>query len=94
LSLILISSILIRIVAMGWSILLLSRTRDWRMGFMTLMLSLMALRQTLTLKATTSSWNYWVLGSTTELPGLVVSVIGFPGGFLFGENAGQSKEDG
>jgi hypothetical protein len=37
-SLILIVSILIRLVALGWSIVLLKQIKDWRMGFLSIML--------------------------------------------------------
>ena len=74
-SLILITSILIRLIALVWSIVLLLRTRHWSMGFLSVMLALMALRQILTLSATSDSWDFHVSGHATELPGLVVSVM-------------------
>ena len=43
-------SILIRLVALAWSLVLMRRLRDWRLAFLTVMPALMALRQTLTLK--------------------------------------------
>ena len=75
-SLVLILSIAIRLVAMSWSIFLLRHIRDWRMGFLTAMLGLMALRQTLTLLTARESWAISIAGHTTELPGLAVSVMG------------------
>jgi len=74
-SLILIVSIIIRLFAMGWSIVLLRRMRDWRMGFLTVMLGLMAMRQTLTLLSEKESWTISVTVQTTELPGLAVSIM-------------------
>ncbi len=50
------SSIAIRLAALGWSALLLVRLRDWRIGFLTGMIFLMALRQTLTLLKTPQLW--------------------------------------
>ena len=76
-SLILVISILIRLAAMGWSIVLLRQTRDWRMAFLTIMLGLMASRQIFTLWDTHKSWTLVVTGQTTELPGLIVSVMAF-----------------
>lgn len=76
-SLILLVSIAIRIVAFGWAVALLRRTRDWRMGFLALMLALMGLRQVLTLITTRTSTEIVVGPGTTELPGLVVSVMAF-----------------
>lgn len=73
-SLILIVSILIRLVALAWSLVLLRRLRDWRMGFLTAMLALMALRQTLSLLTESESWSLSVTGQLTELPGLLVSI--------------------
>ncbi len=76
-SLILIFSIIIRLVAMGWSIVLLRSMRNWRMGFLTVMLGLMALRQTLTLLTEREAWVIYVTGLTAELPGLIVSIMTF-----------------
>jgi len=76
-SLILIVSIAIRLIAMGWSIVLLRRIRDWRIGLMTAMFGLMALRQVLTLLKVKESWAISATGLATELPGLVVSILAF-----------------
>jgi len=77
LSLILLTSILIRVIALGWSIRLLAHLRDWRMGFLSAMLALMALRQTLTLIGSTASPKISVTAQMTELPGLAVSILAF-----------------
>ena len=74
-SLNLIVSILIRLFALGWSIYLMRRVRDWRIGFLSVMLALMATRQTLTLITESQSWHISVTGHATELPGLVVSIM-------------------
>ena len=60
-SLVLIISIVIRLLAMVWSIVLLRRVRDWRMGFLTVMLGLMVLRQTLTVLTEKESWAIFVV---------------------------------
>lgn len=81
--LILSMSIGVRVLAMLWSIYYLYRLRDWRMGFLTAMLFLMALRQSLTLNklmgAQTTAWSVqW-----SELPGFVVSLLALAAvGFL------------
>ena len=76
-SLILLVSIVIRVVALGWSVRLLAHLRDWRMGFLSAMLALMALRQTLTLIESTTSLKISVTAQPTELPGLIVSILAF-----------------
>jgi len=76
-SLILIISIAIRLSALGWSIILWRRVRDWRLGFLTVMLGLMALRQTLTLMVGMESGAISTADGSTELPGLAVSVMAF-----------------
>jgi hypothetical protein len=81
-SLILIISIGIRLVAMGWSIVLLRRIRDWRTAFLTAMLAVMATRQILTLLSERESWAITVTGHATELPGLMKIQVMVPV-FLF-----------
>jgi len=77
LSLTLLVSIVIRVIALGWSIRLLAHLRDWRMAFLSAMLALMALRQTLTLIGSTASLKISVTAQLIELPGLAVSVLAF-----------------
>lgn len=60
----LICSIAIRVVAFVWSMALIFRVRDWRIGLMSLMLLLMAAQQSL---------RFFSIES--ELPGTVVSVL-------------------
>lgn len=77
---ILLASILVRVLALIWSLVFLWRVRDWRMGFLSGMLALMALRQTLTLGRDLESEGLGTLvrfGSFTEFPGFVVSVLAF-----------------
>ncbi|MCU4718271.1 bacterio-opsin activator domain-containing protein [Halapricum hydrolyticum] len=58
-------SVSLRVVGVGYSALLLYRVRDLRFGFLTLMLTLMAVRQALTLSVANPGIE--------ELPGLIVS---------------------
>ncbi len=71
------TSIAIRILAVVWSVLLLRRTRDWRIGFLTLMFALMALHQLLTLWNTPASNLTDFTLASSELPGLMVSIMAF-----------------
>jgi len=64
---ILLVSVALRLLGAGYSLLLLSRSRDPRPGFLTLMLSFMALRQLLTIQTANAGIE--------ELPGLIVSVL-------------------
>ncbi|MDH5458830.1 MAG: hypothetical protein OEY26_08955, partial [Nitrospinota bacterium] len=70
-------SIAIRILAAVWSVIILRRIRDWRIGFLTLMFTLMALRQILTLwnapGPAPTDFNF----ASSELPDLIVSIIAF-----------------
>lgn len=70
-------SILLRGLALGLSVWMIRRTRDWRMGFLTLMLGFMTLRQILTLRLSDPSSPFSMEGAATELPGLVVSLMTF-----------------
>ncbi len=76
-NLILIISITIRLAAMCWSIILLRRIRDWRIGFMTVMIGLMTLRQILTLLKIKTSWAVSSTAQPVELSGLAVSISAF-----------------
>ena len=60
-------SIGLRLLGVGYSILLLASTRDRRFGFLTLLLSFMTLRQLLTVQTATTGIE--------ELPGLIVSAL-------------------
>jgi len=67
---VLLSSIVLRLAALVWSLLLLRRTGDRRMGFLSAMLALMAMRQLLTLGSAHAH-----AAVAPELPGLVVSAM-------------------
>ncbi len=90
-SLILIVSIVIRLVALAGSILLLHRLRDWRVGFLSLILALMTARQVLTLIVERDSWQLSITGQLSELPGLSVSVLAFLAVFFL-ERALKERE--
>jgi len=64
---IIVLSVCLRLIGVGYSLTLLSRTRDRRFGFLTLLLSFMTLRQALTMQTSSAGLE--------ELPGLVVSVL-------------------
>jgi PAS domain S-box-containing protein len=64
---VILASIVLRVVGVGYSLVLLSRSDDRRFGFMTVMLALMATRQLLSARQTTTA--------LAELPGLLVSVL-------------------
>ncbi len=74
-SLILLISVLIRLLALGWSLLLWRKIRDWRIGILGAMVALMALRQTLTLSRKGLAWPPDPTTNIDELPGLAVSVL-------------------
>jgi len=92
-SLILVISITIRLAAMGWSIVLLRRIRDWRIGLMTAMFGLMALRQVLTLLNVKESWTISATAQPAELPGLVVSILAFLVAVFLGRFISQAVEN-
>ena len=73
-------SLLLRLTAMVWSLVLLRRQREWRMALLTAMLGLMALRQFLTMRDRLVEEGFWslpVLGLKDEVPALLVSVLAF-----------------
>jgi diguanylate cyclase (GGDEF)-like protein/PAS domain S-box-containing protein len=74
-SLILLLSILIRIIAMIWSITLMHRLQDKRMGFLTLMLALMASRQIFTLLQHYEGFFLSLTHHREEIFGLIVSIL-------------------
>lgn len=89
----LIVSITIRLLAMVWSLYLLHRVRDWRMGFLSIMLALMALRQILTLKAKATSLTLTFSDLSTEWPGLIVSVMAFLSVYFLGRILEERRRD-
>ena len=72
---ILFASILIRVIAIVWSVYLIRKLRDWRMGFLTLMFTLMALRQIFTVSHSFEGWYLSLPTHTDEIPGLIVSIL-------------------
>lgn len=73
---ILLISITVRLVAMVWSFVLMWRLREWRMGFLTVMLSFMASRQVLTLVSLGASRpGLETVSQASEFPGLIVSFM-------------------
>ena len=66
-NLVILASIVLRVLGVGYSLVLLYRSNDRRFGFLTVMLSLMATRQILSAQGSTDPIE--------ELPGLVVSIL-------------------
>ncbi|MEA5408449.1 PAS domain S-box protein [Haloarculaceae archaeon H-GB2-1] len=64
---VLVASVILRVAGVGYSLVLLARSGDRRFGFLTVMLSLMATRQVLSARNSTTP--------VEELPGLAVSVL-------------------
>ncbi|WP_456427301.1 PAS domain S-box protein [Rhodocaloribacter sp.] len=77
-SIILLISIAIRLIGLGWSLMLVRRLRDWRLGFLSVLYALMALRQVLTLSTVWEEGTLFAHGHVVELPGLVVSLLMLP----------------
>lgn len=90
-TLVLIISILIRLVAVGLSIRLLYRILDWRVGFLAVMLVLMASRQVLALLAQPKPWIFSLTGFGIELPGLAVSGMALLAVFFVGRTMTEHK---
>ncbi len=74
---VLLLSIVIRLLALGWALALLRRLRDWRLGFLAAMLALMALQPILTLLARRGYAAFDPGGPVSELPGFFVSLAAF-----------------
>ena len=87
----LVTSIIIRLLALTWSLALWRRIRDWRMAFLSVMLALMALRQILTLESKFTSFTPSFSGLATEWPGLIVSVMAFLSVFFLGNMLKDGK---
>ena len=76
-SLLLVTSIAVRVGTVVWSLALLRRIRDLRLLFLTATFALMALRQMLTFRegVIRDGWAIEIPGDIAELPGLAVSVL-------------------
>ena len=66
-------SILLRLVAFGWTIVLIVKIRDKRLVFLALMLGLMVLQQIFTVSK--ESFTFQPVFLTTELTGLLISIL-------------------
>jgi len=77
----LVISLVIRILAivwaMVWSVIVLRRLKDWRIGFLTAFLALTALRETSTLLGTKEFSILSVISGAAEQPGIVLSIALF-----------------
>ncbi len=91
-SLILVLSILIRLVTLGWAIALARLLRDWRMALLCVMVGLMALRQILTLLAADPTWSISLMGNPEELPGLLVSIFALLAVFVLERIISEQRE--
>lgn len=76
-SLVLLTSIAICLVAFVYSLFLIRRVRDWRLGFLAIMLALMATRQSLSLYNHFDGYYISYSANLTDLFGLLVSVVAF-----------------
>ena len=91
-SLLLIVSILVRIAALGWAICVWQRLRDWRMGFLTGMLALMVIRQSLTLWKGSDSFSVNLTANLDEIPALVVSVLALLAVYYLGQMISEHQK--
>ena len=76
-SLVLVTSIAIRLAALAWTLALIRRVRDWRLWCLAAMIALMAARQILTLVQSPQFWPLSLTAKLEELPGLAVSLLAF-----------------
>lgn len=74
---VLLTSITLRALSVLLAIVLLVRIRDWRMGFLALLMGLMGYRQILTFYHILALEPGLTPPASTELPGLAVSVMAF-----------------
>jgi PAS domain S-box-containing protein len=74
-SLTIITSFLLRFIAIIWSIVLIKQTKDWRMGFLTIVLVLMAMCQMITLWTAHESGVLLMKLNLAEIPSLFVSIL-------------------
>ena len=68
-------SLLVRAAALGWSVFLWNRVRDWRLAVLTAMMLIFAWRQMLTLMGAPGVWHVSEKGVVDELPGLLVAIL-------------------
>ncbi|MFP6582832.1 MAG: ATP-binding protein [Candidatus Hydrogenedentota bacterium] len=74
-SLVLLISVFVRLTAVAYSVRLQRQFRDWRIGFLTIMLVLMTFRQCLTLYVQFDGWTIRSEPALSEIPGLLVSFM-------------------
>jgi PAS domain S-box-containing protein len=72
-----VASILIRLIALGWSIVVLRRIRDWRMTFPAAIFALMAGRQILAVKDGWVAGEVALLHHSEEVMSLTLSALAF-----------------
>ncbi len=92
-SLTLVASILLRIAALCWAIVVYRRIRDWRFGFLIATLSLMTLRQTVTLLHLNGAFGEDAASAlrVSELPGLAVSALALLAVLTLGRMIAQQR---
>ena len=70
---ILLLSLLVRIGALGWSLVIWHRLRDWRVGIIAFVIVLMTLRQGLTTFGVPDVWPLSHIPNARDIPSLIVS---------------------
>ncbi len=88
---ILISSIAIRLAALAWSLVLMRRLGDWRIGLFSAMFGLMALRQSFTLMNRPIDVSQALTWNLNEIPGLIVSILAFLALIFVGRMIGEMR---
>ncbi len=68
-------SLLVRAAALGWSVFLWNRVRDWRLAVLTALMLIFAWRQMLTLMGSPGVWHVSEKGFVDEIPGLLVGIL-------------------
>ena len=91
-SLIIVLSIIVRLAALAWSLVLMRRLQDWRIGLFSAMIGLMALRQILTLSKAPLSVPFSFTANLDEIPGLLVSVLALLALIFLGRLIGDRAE--
>ncbi len=66
-------SLLVRLGALGWSLVILVRLKDWRMAFLAVMCAVLVARATMTLLGAPGAWAVTGAAMVDELPGLVLA---------------------
>jgi PAS domain S-box-containing protein len=84
-STVLVTSILIRFIALLYAIKVSRQIRDWRLGFLAVMLAMMLSRQGLTLWSSLNTASTPIFQFSSELPGLVVSIMAFLAIYFLGQ---------